>query len=452
MPAAVFISSKGAAPGESEKMRHLLIRGGMVVTPDEVRESDILIEGERISQVRPQIRADESDVLDATGLHVLPGLIDAHVHLRDPGATQKEDFTTGTRAALAGGVTTVLDMPNNPTPTTTRVSLEEKRRIAKLKAVCDYGFYVGATRENATSLEEWGSVGVKVYLGATTGDLLLTDFETIYRHFAASHDLPIVVHAEDNATLGYFAQHAVTPRHSARRPPLAAALAVSHALTIAQATNRQLHIAHLSTQAELELVVAARARGARVTFEVTPHHLFLSTNDEERLGPFGVVNPPLRAPEDVHRLWNHHQEWDMVATDHAPHTREEKRAPTPPSGMPGLETMLPLLLTAVQEGQLSIRDIARLTSRNPARIFHLSHKGEIAPGYDADIALVRMGVQSRLVGPWHSRSDWSPFEARPVTGQVVGVFLRGRRVVSNGEIIAVPGSGREVRRTRDSNS
>lgn len=424
----------------------LLIRNGILVTPDEIFRGEILIVGESIAQVAPRIEVADARVIDASGLHILPGLIDAHVHLRDPGATHKEDFSTGTRAALAGGVTTVLDMPNNPVPTTNRAALDEKRALAHAKAVCDYGLYVGATAENAgLEIGDWGAVGVKLYMGATTGDLLVTEFEATYRHFAARSDLPIVVHAEDNDALKFFAGDPLRTRHSARRPPVSAALAVSRALALAEATGRQLHIAHLSTANEIELVKAAKARGVRVTYEVTPQHLFLSTDDEERLGGFGIVNPPLRSPDDMNALWQNLAHWDMIATDHAPHTIEEKQSGKPPSGMPGLETMLPLLLTAASEQRLSLQNVARLTSRNPARVFRLARKGDIAAGFDADLTFVRVDEEHVLQKPWQTKCNWSPFEGRRVRGRIERVFLRGRKVVSDGNILAESGCGKGIK-------
>ncbi|MCL4396068.1 MAG: dihydroorotase family protein, partial [Chloroflexi bacterium] len=284
----------------------------------------------------------------------------------------------------------------------------------------------------------------KLYLGSTTGDLLLTEFGPIYRHFRASHSLPIVVHAEDDESLRYFGSHSASPRHSARRPPLCAALAVSRALALAEETGRQLHIAHLSTAYEIELVKAAKARGVAVTCEATPQHLFLSAEDEERLGPYGVVNPPLRSPDDARALWKNLDYVDLVATDHAPHTIEEKSAAKPPSGMPGLETMLPLLLNAASDKRLGLKDVARLTSRNPARVFHLQNKGEIAEGYDADLTLVRLDEEYILRKPWQTKCNWSPFEGTRVRGRVASVFVRGRQAMSDGKITAEQGSGAEA--------
>ncbi|HEX9077156.1 MAG TPA: amidohydrolase family protein, partial [Anaerolineae bacterium] len=315
---------------------------------------------------------------------------------------------------------------------------------ARSKAVCDYGLFAGATSNNFQEVGQWGAAGIKVYMGATTGDLLLTDFQSLYGHFASNLAVPIVVHAEDNEALQYFGREPSRTRHSERRPPIAASIAVARALALAEATGHPLHIAHTSTAGELALVQAAKERGVRVTCEVTPQHLFLSTEDEARLGSFGVVNPPLRSPEDVRALWEHVAGWDMVATDHAPHTIEEKQSAKPPSGMPGLETMLPLLLNATHAGRLSLGDIPRLTSRGPAHAFHLTRKGELAAGYDADLTLVDLNADSVLQKPWQTKCNWSPFEGWRVKGKIARVFLRGRQVMANGEISAEAGYGREV--------
>lgn len=427
----------------NSQRNRLLIRNGSIVTPEDIFRGDILIIDETIAYVASSIDDTDARVIDANGYHILPGLIDAHVHLRDPGATPKEDFATGTRAALAGGVTTLLDMPNNPQPTTTREALAEKHALAQAKAVCDFGFFVGATAENAGwEMSDWDAVGVKLYMGVTTGDLLVTDFDSTYRHFSAAHHLPIVVHAEDNAALKFFAGDSSRTRHSAKRPAISAALAVSRAIALAEETGRQLHIAHLSTAREIELVKSAKARGVRVTCEVTPHHLFLSTDDEMRLGAFGVVNPPLRSPGDVRALWDNLAHCEMIATDHAPHTIAEKQSGKPPSGMPGLETLLPLLLNAAHEKRLSLQDIARLTSRNPARVFHLARKGEIASGFDADLTFVKLDEDYTLQKPWQTKCNWSPFEGTRVQGKIARVVLRGKEVMKDGKIIAEIGIGK----------
>jgi dihydroorotase len=425
-------------------MRHLLIRGGTLVTATEASRGDVLIEGETIAAVGPGLSAPPgASIVDASGLLLFPGLIDPHVHLREPGGEHKEDFTTGTRAALAGGFTTVLAMPNTTPPITDREALAQALTLAESKAVCDFGLFVGATADNAEEAATLDSaVGLKLYMGSSTGSLLVADLVGQLAHFKR-HPGVIAVHAEDEAAVGYFAAR------GQRRPPLCAALAVARALTLAERFGRRLHVCHVSTAHELALIRDAKARGVEVTCEVTPHHLFLSAEDEARLGPLGRMNPPLRAQADVETLWANLDVIDCLATDHAPHTLEEKRGPTPPAGVPGLETALPLLMTAVHERRLPLQNVARLMAEGPAHTFGLARKGHIAPGYDADLTLVdpdaawAIGEQSL-----HTKCGWSPFEGREVRGRVTRVFLRGQEVHAYGKILAQPGCGRIVTRSR----
>jgi len=405
---------------------------------------EILIADERIAAVsRAIIPPDDTEVVDVSGLLVLPGLIDVHVHLREPGGEHKEDFTSGTRAALAGGVTTVLAMPNTDPPLTDRASLERALALAQAKAVCDFGLLVGATPENAPLVAELPeAAGLKLYMGASTGNLLVADFAAQWAHFTTyPPDRVLAVHAEDEEAVCHFA------RQGERRPPLCAALAVARALTLAEAARRRLHICHLSTAQELALVQAAKARGLPVTCEVTPHHLFLSQEDEARLGPLGKMNPPLREREEVEALWAGLEGVDCIATDHAPHTLEEKAQgmETAPAGVPGLETMLPLLLTAFHRGRLTLETLIRLTSSGPARVYGLVRKGKLAPGYDADLTLVALDERWQLRNEGLlTRCGWTPFAGWEVKGRVRRVYLRGRLAYADGEVLVEPGYGRRV--------
>ncbi|MFN2270955.1 MAG: dihydroorotase [Anaerolineae bacterium] len=420
----------------------LLIQNGTLVTPQGITQEDILVEGETTVAVGANLSAPHNArVVDAKGLLILPGLIDPHVHLREPGGEHKEDLNSGTRAALAGGFTTVIAMPNTSPPLADGESLAQVRTLAKSKAVCDVGFFVGATADNAEGVAELEAVvGLKLYMGSSTGSLLVADLGGQTAHFEHYPGV-IAVHAEDEEAVAHFA------KLGQRRPPICAALAVSRALALAERFGARLHVCHVSTAHELALIRDAKARGGKVTCEVTPHHLFLTTEDGTRLGSLGQMNPPLRLQKDVDALWENFKIVDCIATDHAPHTLEEKRGPTPPSGVPGLETALPLLLTAVHKGKLSLPEIARLMAQGPARIFGLEHKGNIAPGYDADLTLVDADAEW-IIGtrPLQTKCGWSPFEGRKVRGQVARVFLRGQEVYVDGEITAAPGYGQVVAR------
>ncbi|MCS6848662.1 MAG: dihydroorotase family protein [Anaerolineae bacterium] len=453
----------------------LVIKGGTLVSSEGVRRGDILIEGERIVEVRDAFSSDQSPVtnyqlLDASGLLIFPGLIDVHVHLRQPGGEHKEDFYTGTCAALAGGVTTVFAMPNTSPAVVDETSFDHAMRLAEQNAVCDFSLFLGATTHNSklkTQNSKLLECGLKIYMGSSTGDLLVEDFAAQYEHFERyPHDRVIAVHAEHEPAVRYFA------RRGLRRPPICAEIEVSRAVAMAAHCNRRLHVCHVSTRREVEIIADAKARGVPVTCEFTPHHLFLSRQvvqdggmgeqgdkgrgrqgDKENVNSAcGLppscfeMNPPLRDQADVDALWANLAVADCIATDHAPHTLEEKRSANPPMGVPGLETMLPLLLTAAHEGRLRLEDIARLCCEGPARIYNIAGKGKIAPGFDADLTLVDPSAEW-FIGdkPLFTKCNWTPFAGWPVRGAVQRVFVRGRLAFDAGRIVVERGFGRPVR-------
>lgn len=343
----------------------------------------------------------------------LPGLVDPHVHLRVPGEEHKETVTTGTAAALAGGITTVLAMPNTRPPVTDGATLARAHEIIARDALCDVAQFLGATVDNAAPASQVASLaaGIKLYVNETYGPLRIEDLPALLVHFQTwPRERPIAVHAEGSA--------------------LAAIIALSWVY------DRRVHICHVSRAAEIQLIRAAKERGASITCEVTPHHLFLTAEDARRLGPFGLMRPPLATSADQEALWANLDVVDCIATDHAPHTVAEKRGSNPPPGVPGLETMLPLMLTAVHEGRLTLERLVELTATNPARIFGLSRpldtfvEVEIGPAWE----LPDRGYQTR--------PDWSPFAGVVVRGRVVRTVLRGTVAYEDGEIRVRPGFGR----------
>ena len=346
-------------------------------------------------------------------IHRIPALIDVHVHLREPGGTHKEGYDTGTAAALAGGVAVVLDMPNTQPPTIDGVALVAKRGLARRKIRCDVGLFLGGTANNAQEVARLAGevAGLKLYLNQTYGPLRLQGLASLLAHMRAwPRGKPIAVHAE-GATL-------------------------SQAIGLAWAFGQRLHCCHISRRAEVELIAAAKARGAPLTCEVTPHHLFLTRADAGRLGSLADMRPPLGTREDQAALWEHLGiVIDCIATDHAPHTLAEKRGAHPPPGVPGLETMLPLLLTAVAEGRLSLEQVVQLTVENPARIFDLS-----APQGQVEF---EMGPKWELPAQgYFTRCDWSPFAGMHVRGRVMRTTVRGRIAYADGQVPAPRGSGR----------
>jgi dihydroorotase (multifunctional complex type) len=428
----------------------MLIRSGVVVLASGPTPLDIRIRGEIIVERAEHLLPEAGEqIVDASERLVLPGFIDSHVHFRDPGNTYKEDFLSGTQAALAGGVTTVLDMPNTHPSTDSREHLEAKMRLIAPKAVVDYGLYFGATDTNigeAATLA--GQVAaMKLYMGSSTGSLLVTDFSPIYQHFQTfPKQKALVVHAEDEQSLRYFAGLGST-QHNQVRPPLSAQIALSRALAIAEKTGRVLHIAHTTTQRELELIQEAKQKGVHVTCEVTPLHLFLNEEDQQRLGNFGKVNPPLRSKQDQEALWRYFDVIDTIGTDHAPHTREEKMQEyaKAPSGMPGVQTMLPLLLNATYEGRVALEEIVKRCVVNPARIFGLKTKGALEPGKDADIVLVDPKQEYEITNEQMlSKCGWTPFAGKKVKGRIEQVYVRGRLAYARGQCLAEAGSGKAI--------
>jgi len=433
----------------------LLVRGGRVVTPEGVARADVGVRDGRVAAVAGLADASADEVLDARGACVLPGGVDPQVHLREPGLEHKEDLATGTRAAVLGGITTVLDMPNTLPPTTDADALADKRRRASGRVWCDVGFFVGATPENAEALAELetlpGCVGVKIFMGKSTGDLLV-DTDADLRRVLASGRGRVAVHAEDETRLRERRQ-ALDLRgggvalHPAWRDVESAVRATRRLLAAAREAGRPVHVLHVTTAEELELLAGHRDVA---TAETTPQHLTLAAPECYReLGTRCQMNPPLREARHREALWRGLERGvlDCLATDHAPHTLEEKARPYPesPAGMPGLQTLLPVMLDHVAAGRLPLPALARLCAAAPARIWGLADKGRIVPGADADLAVVDPeGVHELRDADMASRCGWTPFHGRRVRGRVVATVLRGRVVAREGEILGAP-SGRVVR-------
>lgn len=417
----------------------MILKNGTVWTPGGPIEADVGVTGGKIAQIGAA--GDAGEIIDCTGLTVLPGVIDTQVHFREPGLEHKEDLESGSRAAVLGGVTAVFEMPNTNPNTDSADALNDKLKRADQRMWCDHAFYVGATNENAEQLAELerlpGAAGVKIFMGASTGSLLVSDDATLAR-VLASGKRRVAIHAEDEPRMQSRAGERVEgdpSSHPVWRDDESAMLATQRILKLARATGRRIHILHITTPAELEFISKNKDIA---TCEVTPQHLTLAGEDAyPRLGTFAQMNPPIRSAKHRDGLWYWLNQGvpDVIGSDHAPHTREEKAKsyPASPSGMPGVQTLLPLLLDHVANGRLSLQRLVDLTSAGAQRVFGLVTKGRIAAGYDADFSIVDLKAKWTVEESWlASRCGWSPFTGMELTGRPIGTIIRGNRVMWEG--------------------
>jgi dihydroorotase len=416
----------------------LLIRGGICATPSGIAEADLGVRAGRIAAIGNLSGAKAAEVYEAKGLHVLPGVIDTQVHFREPGNEHKEDLESGSRAAVLGGVTAVFEMPNTSPPTTSRMAMEDKLSRARNRMHCDYAFYVGATPQNVGALSELESMpgvcGVKAFLGSSTGTLLLSEEEAIFAALKGGRRR-MAVHSEDEARLkerNSFAKTGDPRTHPVWRDAETARLSTERVLRLARAAGRKLHVLHVTTADELPLLADARDFA---TVETTPQHLTLAAPEcYERLGTYAQMNPPIREAHHREALWKAVSEGlvDVIGSDHAPHTREEKNKtyPNTPSGMPGVQTLAPILLDHVNAGRLSLERFVDLTSAGAARIFGIAGKGRIAKGFDADFTIVDLKKKRKIENSWiASKCGWTPFDGMETTGWPVATIIRGKAVM-----------------------
>jgi dihydroorotase len=422
----------------------VIVKGATVVNHDGVGQRDIGILGERIAALGSLPATAAGEVIDATGLHVLPGVIDSQVHFREPGLEHKEDLESGSLGAIMGGVTAVFEMPNTKPLTTSAATLADKVRRARNRMHCDFAFYVGGTRENVDEIPALerleASAGIKVFMGSSTGDLLVDDESSLDR-IIARLSRRAAFHAEDEARLKE-RMGLRRPRdpssHPVWRDPEAALIATQRLVRLAEKHGKRVHVLHISTAEEMAFL-AAHKDWASV--EVTPHHLTLVAPDcYERLGTYAQMNPPVRDEHHRRAIWAGLASGvvDVLGSDHAPHTRAEKDHPYPEShsGMTGVQTLLPIMLDHVNAGRLSLERLVDLTSHGPQRLFGIRGKGRIAVGYDADLAIVDLQRREIITDKWmRARCGWTPYAGVSVQGWVVGTVLRGRRVMWDGQII-----------------
>ena len=431
----------------------LILRGGTVVNHDGAGVRDVGVRAGRIAALGQLANARAPETMDLTGLHVLPGVIDSQVHFREPGLEQKEDLATGSVAAVMGGVTAVFEMPNTKPLTITAGTLADKVRRARHRMFCDFAFYVGGTRETVDDIPALerleASAGIKVFMGASTGDLLVEDAPTLER-IIAKLSRRAAFHAEDEARLRarMGERRAGDPAsHPLWRDVEAAMIATTRLVGLAEKYRKRVHVLHVSTADEIAYLADHKRF---TTVEVTPHHLTLVAPEcYAQLGTFAQMNPPVRDARHQAGIWAGIASGvvDVLGSDHAPHTREEKDHPYPDShsGMTGVQTLVPVMLDHVNAGRLSLARFVDLTSHGPARIFGLAGKGRIAVGCDADLTVVDLGRTETITNAWiRSRSNWTPYDGRRVKGWPVGTYVRGQRAMWQGELAAQAG-GEPVR-------
>lgn len=424
-----------------------------MVNQDGAAVRDIAVAEGRIAAIGAPGSVAAAETVDCTGLHVLPGVIDTQVHFREPGNEHKEDLESGSRAAVMGGVTAVFEMPNTDPPTVSEAALADKVRRATGRMHCDFAFYVGGTRENADALGALerlpGCAGIKVFMGSSTGSLLVDDDAGIAR-VLASVRRRAAFHSEDEARLNARKGERVEgdpASHPVWRDEEAALACTRRLVGLARAAGKRIHILHVSTAAEMAFLAAHKDIAS---VEVTPQHLTLAAPEAyARLGTLTQMNPPIRSARHREALWAGLAAGvaDILGSDHAPHTREEKARPYPssPSGMPGVQTLVPLMLDHVHAGRLTLDRFVDMTSAGPARLFGIAAKGRIAAGFDADFTIVDLKRRETITDAWsRSRCGWTPFDGMAVTGWPVGTIVRGRRVMWEGEIVT-PATGRAIR-------
>ena len=431
----------------------LIIKGGTVATPGGIMPADVGVTGGKIMEIGSFDASQAGDVFEAKGLHVLPGVIDTQVHFREPGLEWKEDLETGSRSAVLGGVTTVFEMPNTDPSTTSPDMMLDKLARAKGRMHTDHAFYAGATHDNTDLLPIMermdGVCGVKVFMGASTGQLLVEDDEGVERVLNAI-SRRAAFHSEDEYRLlerKKLARQGDWTSHYEVRDAEAAIMSTKRLLRLARKTGKRIHVLHVTTEEEMDILAANKDIA---TVEVTPQHLTLvGPDDYIRLKGYAQMNPPIR--EERHRaaLWRAVNQGipDLIGSDHAPHTIEEKSRPYPasPAGMPGVQTIVPVMLTHVANGKMTLERFIELTSAGPQRVFGIAGKGRIARGYDADFTMVDLNARKTITNEWSaSRCGWTPYDGMEAKGWPMATFIRGAMVMCDGALIA-PGRGEPVK-------
>jgi len=429
----------------------LIIKNGSCYIDGKLEKTDIALADNKIKKIG-KIELNSSKVFDATDKLVLPGIIDTQVHFREPGSTDREDLESGSRAAVLGGVTSVFEMPNTNPPTSNLIEFEKKLNLAKDRMHCNYAFYFGATPENIDQLSKLkdlkGCCGVKLFAGSSTGKLLVAKEEDIEKVISNS-DRVVSIHSEDEEILNLrkkFIKEGDVHSHPEWRNNECAMSSTRRVVKIAERYNKQIHVLHVTTKEEVDFLAMHKKN---VTFEITPQHLTLYAPDcYDKLGSLAQMNPPIRKREHYDRLWTavKNSIVDTLGSDHAPHSKEDKskKYPASPSGMPGVQTILPIMLHHINNNKLSLEQLIKMMCENPCKIFSIKNKGYIKEGYDADLTIVDMDREQTIKNEtMATKCGWTPFHDMTIKGFPVATIINGKTVMSDGKILT-EGSGQPL--------
>ncbi len=403
----------------------LVLENCKIVSAEGILEANIAVESGKISGIHKIGKTPNAEEkINCAGKIVLPGVIDPHVHFRDPGKTQKEDFYTGSLSAIFGGVTSVIDMPNNKPDIDSQANLELKRKEIRKKALVDYGLYVELNNRNFERAGEIKTDIFKVYI-----DEGMLSYENLQSALKKLQNKIISIHPEDFSIL-----------QKKKERPIEAEFAAIEKICAMDFGKNEVHFVHCTSAKTIELIKD------RASFEVNIPYLFLSNENVKKKGAFAMAKPPLRTRAEIESLWKNLGKIKCLSTDHAPHTIREKESENPPTGVPGVETFLPLMVNAANENRLSWEELARLTSKGAAEIFGLKNKGEIKSGKDADLVILDRKKEWTIKAEnLHSKCGWTPFENWKITGKVENVYLRGTPIIDSGELVGKAGFGAELK-------
>jgi len=429
----------------------LIIKNGSCYVNGKLEKSDLALTGNKIKKIG-KVEANSSKIFDASDKIVLPGIIDTQVHFREPGSTDREDLESGSRAAVLGGVTSVFEMPNTNPPTSNLIEFDKKLNLAKNRMHCNYAFYFGATPENVDQLAKLkglkGCCGVKLFAGSSTGKLLV-DKEADIEKVISRSDRIVSIHSEDEEILNLrkkFVKEGDVHSHPEWRNIECAMSSTRRVVKIAERYNKQIHVLHVTTKDEVDFLAMHKKN---VTFEITPQHLTLYAPDcYDKLGTFAQMNPPIRERKHYDRLWVavKNSVVDILGSDHAPHSKEDKnkKYPASPSGMPGVQTILPIMLNHINNEKLNLEQLVKLMCENPCRIFGIKNKGFIKENFDADLTVIDMKKEQTINNEvMASKCGWTPFNNMAIKGFPVATIINGKVVMSDGKVVT-EGSGQPL--------